>query len=568
MKIRWTSKIIALALPLLVWAIGASATPSLSNQLPAGDSGVSSATSGTHSNIQPATLPPTGQPYHSLKMASASDGWVVGQGGLIKRYMAGQWLDYPSPVTSTLNAVAANSTDAWIVGEGNTILHLVSNKWQPVASPAPAGSSLVDVDIVATGEVWIIGSPAVMLHYSGGNWSLGPTPPTIGPISWGSPSDAWLVNGTNTAYHYINGSWIATDLAGNIADGVFMLTPDLGWMGLYSEYMGASYANEYMQYTSATGWQPWPCVGQYNGCPTPTPGLSSLAPTRHAVPNCTQVDTDIYNLVAFTTTDFFAASDVSRSEDCGTFQTNYYLWRNLVSSNQRDIDLGNTYTHTFALSGSSGSDLWMLGNNAIRHWDGISITIVPLCVNPYSDVPADYYALSQIEYLTCHGIVAGMGSNTFSPNAPAQRIEFAKMITLARGWAVATPSGGQTFSDVPSSNPLYPYVETAYQHGAISGGDTQSCAAHHVAYPCFLPSDPISRAQAVVITARAFGWPIDTSGGPHFRDVSPQSFAYAAVETGYHRAVISGLGGGLFAPNRSITRAQLALVLYGALTLP
>jgi S-layer homology domain len=142
------------------------------------------------------------------------------------------------------------------------------------------------------------------------------------------------------------------------------------------------------------------------------------------------------------------------------------------------------------------------------------------------------------------------------------------MISLARNWPLLTPSSGQTFTDVPPSNPLYPFVETAYAYSALSGESAEICAARQVAYPCFLPNDPISRAQAAVITVRAFGWPLDTSGGPHFSDVPAANYAYSAVETCYNRGVVNGIGGGLFAPNANVTRAQLTRILYGALTLP
>jgi S-layer homology domain len=66
----------------------------------------------------------------------------------------------------------------------------------------------------------------------------------------------------------------------------------------------------------------------------------------------------------------------------------------------------------------------------------------------------------------------------------------------------------------------------------------------------------------------AFGWPIDTTGGPHFSDVSPDNYAYGAVETAYNRGVVSGVGGGLFAPNASVTRAQIAKIVDLALTSP
>ncbi len=568
MKFSHIVKTIILAvLATLLVSGGAYATPIASSQA----AGISSASPPTPATAKRPLTSPTGL-YRAIKMTSARDGWIVGQGGLIKRYMAGQWLDYPSPITTTLNAVSATPADTWAVGEGNTILHLVGSVWQQVASPAPAASDLVDVDIVAPGEVWVIGSPAVMLHYSGGSWSLGPTPPSVGPISWGSPTDAWMVNDSSTAYHYSNGSWSATNLYGSIAESVFMQSPDQGWIGLSTYSFEGSFVIEYLRYTSAYGWVGWPPRGGAVG-PCLTPADCATAhpvspPTlRPAAPACTDSYSDIYSLIAFTTTDFYAAPDVTFDDCVSNSNTYYYLWQNQVNYNRSDFSLGETYTHTVGLSGSSGNDLWMLGNETISHWDGTIITVAPSCANPYTDVPASFYALSQIEYLTCLSIVNGTSSHSFSPNASASRIQFAKMISLARGWPLVTPTT-QTFSDVPPSDPLYTYVETAYANGAISGATQAACTAHQVAYPCFLPNDLISRAQAALITVRAFGWPIDTTGGPHFTDVPTSNFAYGAIETCYHRRVVNGIGGGLFAPNANVTRAQLAVMLYKALTNP
>ncbi len=72
----------------------------------------------------------------------------------------------------------------------------------------------------------------------------------------------------------------------------------------------------------------------------------------------------------------------------------------------------------------------------------------------------------------------------------------------------------------------------------------------------------------LIITVRAFGWPIDTSRGPHFSDVAADNYAFGAIETCYHRGIIRGIGGGLFAPNTNVTRAQLAVILYKALAQP
>ncbi len=196
---------------------------------------------------------------------------------------------------------------------------------------------------------------------------------------------------------------------------------------------------------------------------------------------------------------------------------------------------------------------------------GPSITATPSeCGLSFGDVPFTYWATTYINHIACLHIVNGVGGGLFQPNGSASRDQFAKMISLAQGWPLTTPTA-PTFSDVPPSNPLYAFVETAVNHNAISGANAATCAARNLAFPCFLPHDPISRAQLAVILIRAYGWAPDTSGGPHFRDVPTNGFGYAAIETCYNRGIVSGIGGGLFQPNGAITRAQLARMLYRAI---
>ena len=44
----------------------------------------------------------------------------------------------------------------------------------------------------------------------------------------------------------------------------------------------------------------------------------------------------------------------------------------------------------------------------------------------------------------------------------------AKIVVLSRGWTINT-GGGPHFSDVPSTNAFYPYIETAYNRNVIAG---------------------------------------------------------------------------------------------------
>ncbi len=185
------------------------------------------------------------------------------------------------------------------------------------------------------------------------------------------------------------------------------------------------------------------------------------------------------------------------------------------------------------------------------------------CGIEYSDVPTTYWAYTFITHLTCLGILSGGGA-TFSPGDPTLRGQFAKMITLLRNWPLLNPPR-PSFSDVPPTHPFYQFIETAAARGVITGLGQAACQPRGLAAPCFLPGDPVTRAQAAIILVAAHGWAIDTSGGPHFSDVPPSYFAYGSIETCYHRGVINGVGGGLFAPGANITRAQAAKILYQAL---
>ena len=69
-------------------------------------------------------------------------------------------------------------------------------------------------------------------------------------------------------------------------------------------------------------------------------------------------------------------------------------------------------------------------------------------------------------------------------------------MVLAQGWTINT-SGGPHFTDVPTSNPFYSYIETAYNHSVIGGYSDGT----------FRPGTNATRGQISVIVYRALGSP-------------------------------------------------------------
>lgn len=168
----------------------------------------------------------------------------------------------------------------------------------------------------------------------------------------------------------------------------------------------------------------------------------------------------------------------------------------------------------------------------------------------FNDVSCAYWAFNYINWVAGMGIATGNNGN-FRPNDAATRAEFSAMIVRAQGWAINT-TGGPHFSDVPPSNPLYGYVETAYNHGVVQGTGGGN----------FTPNRAVRRDEVTAFLVRARGWAINTSGGPHFSDVPTSYTFYNTIETAYNHGAVSGVGGGRYQPSGAMTRAQLSKVLY------
>ena len=93
-----------------------------------------------------------------------------------------------------------------------------------------------------------------------------------------------------------------------------------------------------------------------------------------------------------------------------------------------------------------------------------------------------------------------------------------------------------------------------------------SCDSQHLPY--FRPNRDVTRAQLSKIVVRTAGWPISTSGGPHFRDVPVADPFYGVIETAYGHGIISGYADGTFQPGASATRGQISKIVYLAVTAP
>jgi hypothetical protein len=114
----------------------------------------------------------------------------------------------------------------------------------------------------------------------------------------------------------------------------------------------------------------------------------------------------------------------------------------------------------------------------------------------FTDVPPTDTFYSYIEAAYHAGIIAGYADHTFHPYASITRGQLSKLIVNAAGWQIDT-TGGPHFNDTPADSPFYGFIETAFNHGVITGYADGS----------FRPGNSATRGQIAKILWQALGSP-------------------------------------------------------------
>lgn len=184
---------------------------------------------------------------------------------------------------------------------------------------------------------------------------------------------------------------------------------------------------------------------------------------------------------------------------------------------------------------------------------------LPLYAYNFNDVSNNFWAYNYISNLSNDGVLSGYADNTFRPNAPVTRAEFATMIIKALGKDNIPVTNRYDFRDVS------PYfwgdlnIQRAQQLGLVSG------------YPdgTFKPNSNITRTQVLAVLSKVIN-----SGNlspeqvnqilAQFNDSSQiQEWAKSAV-AGAVRAdlEVNYPNQAFLNPNANATRAEVAGMLF------
>src|SRR3989344_194138 len=111
------------------------------------------------------------QPWNDLWLLSPTDGFVVGNGGQIRRWNGSNWdTALASGTTQNLNAVHCSSaTNCFAVGESGTIIRWNGTVWS-VYSPSPTPQNLNALFLLSENSGWATGNSGVIIRFAGGGY--------------------------------------------------------------------------------------------------------------------------------------------------------------------------------------------------------------------------------------------------------------------------------------------------------------------------------------------------------------------------------------------------------------
>lgn len=173
----------------------------------------------------------------------------------------------------------------------------------------------------------------------------------------------------------------------------------------------------------------------------------------------------------------------------------------------------------------------------------------------FKDLPSDYFAETQLEYLVNNNVINGYSDGTFKPNAMVTRGQFAAFVSRA----LKLEAMNKAFKDVPKTTSLFEEISKAATAGIIKG----------FADGIFKPNNPVTRADIAVMLDRA----MQLKG--NFTQTKTVSYSdYIQIKGGYadtsvkrlsYYGVMGSYNNGQFAPKVEGTREATVLSIYNLL---
>jgi hypothetical protein len=151
----------------------------------------------------------------------------------------------------------------------------------------------------------------------------------------------------------------------------------------------------------------------------------------------------------------------------------------------------------------------------------------------FTDVKQGEWYYSYVTELAGAGVINGVGNGLFKPSGTLTWGQSVKLLMLATGYDEQSPTGTHWASG---------YMDKAVADGIIPAGKN--------------PDAAISRLEFCQSAAKALGLTASDKASP-FTDTADGS-----VTALNEKGIIDGVGNGLFAPDKTLTRAQISKIIY------
>jgi cysteine-rich repeat protein len=176
--------------------------------------------------------------------------------------------------------------------------------------------------------------------------------------------------------------------------------------------------------------------------------------------------------------------------------------------------------------------------------------------NSFSDVPRTNPFYRFIETLLHRGVTGGCTGTTYCPATSTTRDAMAVFVLVSKeGPAYNPPAcGTPVFLDVPAANPFCKWIEELARRGVVSG-----CGGGN-----YCPSAAVTREQMAVFVLRTLDPalnPPNCGNTPMFPDVPASSPFCKWIEELARRGVVTGCGGGNYCPTAAVSREQMGVFL-------
>ena len=162
------------------------------------------------------------------------------------------------------------------------------------------------------------------------------------------------------------------------------------------------------------------------------------------------------------------------------------------------------------------------------------------------DVTNSYWANASIQHMLTKQYMTTYNDNTFKPEQAITRAEAASAIARS----IQTNSDTSIslhFKDVSASHPYYKEIRKLVELGVIQNSDA------------FHPNEPLKRMEVAKMLALAYQFKVDDKNKSKFDDVTRTHWAKNFIESLTDIGIIGGIDSKHFAPDKLVTRAQLAV---------